>query len=562
MVGQEQTGAVRSEPSIRLGRGRSAVVFKQVALGEPLGEEGTGRDRALAVKVFTGEPMAKIVNYATTGAPNPYTWNEEAIRCAALRRQLLTDLVEYWFGGEVGVANATGWGFNDRMNAYELRCEFCPGRSASLHHPFSGPSDGQLRDLLTTVMKPLQEYLRETGFDGLVWQAGKSNPVATSNFLRHQSQGRPRWTWIDLESGVPALFPINPIALLTFYLPKCFKHRRPLFDDVDIERLRAWVDANAEPLERKLGAGRYADLRARVDELDVRQAQWKALGLGHRSIEYQRVTGRITDEQAAWYRTRLGRWYARELRRGMELAVTRTGRLLGRLLRFLTPNRLKQAARITWLLLASQEFRTRTARSYVARRIRVWRQRDQLTAAEAAILRRHLRSEEASAYLTDFGMHLAIKPFVKTAQWGIVPSLWAAGLLGPMAAASLMIFGGMLARTAYTSYRFVHATAGGDPKPWVALGAGLLPVLGNAAYPIQVVFSGTGDDAKLAQFIVYDTVTRVGELVPIWGGRDTRIEHWFNRLGDLIVHDRQTASASRRTQAEATPGRSPAQTVV
>ena len=222
----------------------------------------------------------------------------------------------------------------------------------------------------------------------------------------------------------------------------------------------------------------------------------------------------------------------------LTLAMTQAAGLLRRLLRFLASVRSMRVARAAWRLLTSQRYRTTTARIYVARRIRAWKQRGQLNAAEATLLRRQLRSEEASSYLTDFGMHLALKPFVKTVQWGIVPPLLAVGLLHPAAATIIIIFGGMLARTAYTSYRFVHATAGGDPKPWVALTAGLLPVVGNAAYPIQVVYTGTARDAKLAQFIVYETVTRVGELVPIWGGRDTQVEHWFNRLGDLVVRKR------------------------
>ena len=532
-LGAESAVAARSGRSTRLGRGRSAVVFKVP------GDERAGHDRPLAVKVFTGQPTAKLVNYAITGAPNPYTWNEDAIRCAALRRLLLVDLVEFWFAGDVGVASASGWGWNRRMKAFELECEFCPGRPASLHHPFSASRDGQLHALLTRVMKPLQGFLLEAGFDGLVWQAGKSNPVATNNFLLHQSNGRPRWEWIDLESGVPALFPINPAALLTFYIPKCFKHRRPLFDDVDIGRLRAYVAAQARPLEQKLGRDRCSRLRTRIDELESRQRRWKALRLGHRSVEYQRVTGRITPEQAAWYSKRLPQWYGRELLRGSSLAVTEAGRLLGRGLRLLAPINLSRAARVAWRLLTSQDYRTATARIYVTRRIRAWKRRGQLTADEAALLRRHLRSEEASSYLTDFGMHLAIKPFVKTVQWGIVPPLLAGGMLNPVAGVILLIGGGMLGRTAYTSYRIAHATVRGEARPWVALGAGLLPVVGNAAYPIQIVCTGADRDAKLAQFILYSTVTQVGELVPIWGGRDTHVEHWFNRIGDLVVRNRE-----------------------
>jgi len=43
-------------------------------------------------------------------------------------------------------------------------------------------------------MKPLQKRLIESGFDGLVWQAGKGNPVALNNFLLDNKRN---WVWID-----------------------------------------------------------------------------------------------------------------------------------------------------------------------------------------------------------------------------------------------------------------------------------------------------------------------------------------------------------------------------
>ena len=63
--------------------------------------------------------------------------------------------------------------------------------------------------------------------------------------------------------------------------------------------------------------------------------------------------------------------------------------------------------------LLSQSYRYRVAHKLVGRRIDAWERRGQLLADEAAHLRGNLESEESSAYLTDFGVHLAIKPFVK-----------------------------------------------------------------------------------------------------------------------------------------------------
>ena len=49
--------------------------------------------------------------------------------------------------------------------------------------------------------------------------------------------GEKHWVWIDMESGVPALFPLSPLALFRFYLPRALRYGRPMFDDIDIPRL-------------------------------------------------------------------------------------------------------------------------------------------------------------------------------------------------------------------------------------------------------------------------------------------------------------------------------------
>lgn len=556
-------GAVTEEPT-PLGRGRSGVVFKVPRAADD-GAVGTGD--YLAVKVFTGEPLAKLVLLVLTGAPNPYIWNEHAIRCAVLRRRILAGLVEHWFDGELNVANAVGSRWNEEHLAFELAAEFAPGRTASLHHPYSAERDGELRDLLRRVMDPLQRHLVEAGFDGLVWQAGKGNPVATNNFLLEDGDAegegndanidgdgngdgtteppKRRWTWIDLESGVPGLFPINPLDLLGFYLPRSFRHRRPLFDDVDVPKLERWLDANAEPLAGSLGAERVAAVREGVAELGEQQDLWRRQRRGHRSIEYAERKGRITAERAAWFRRRVPLWYGRMLLRAPGRLADLTWQGFERIARFIGRFSLKRFAQALWLTVVSQRYRMAIAHRYVAARIDGWQDRGQLTPGQAEALHENLDSDEASAYLTDFGMHIAIKPFVKICQWWIIAPLILAGVVNPVIGGVLILTGGMIGRTLYTGYRFIQAALRGRRKPWVALVVGLLPMGGNAAYPLQVIYSGTNREAKLAQFIVYNTLSRLGELMPIWGGPDTRTEHFFNRFGDLIVRDRSDGDLAR-----------------
>ncbi|MCP3904044.1 MAG: hypothetical protein GY715_10460, partial [Planctomycetes bacterium] len=453
-------GAVTEEPT-PLGRGRSGVVFKVPRAAD---EAAVGTGDYLAVKVFTGEPLAKLVLLVLTGAPNPYIWNEHAIRCAVLRRRILADLVEHWFDGELNVANAAGSSWNEEHLAFELAAEFSPGRTASLHHPYSAERDDELRDLLRSVMDPLQRLLVESGFDGLVWQAGKGNPVATNNFLLEDDDAdgaggdgdgaadgaadgateppKRRWTWIDLESGVPGLFPINPLDLLAYYLPKSFRHRRPLFDDVDVPKLERWLDANAEDLTESLGAERVAVVREHVAELGEQQDLWRRQRRGHRSIEYAERRRRITEEQATWYRRRVPLWYGRMLLRAPGRLADVTWQVFERIARFIGRFSLKRLARALWLTVVSQRYRMAIAHRYVAAQIDAWEDRNQLTTGQSDALRRHLDSEEASAYLTDFGMHIAIKPFVKITQWLIIAPMILAGMINPVLGGVLILTGG------------------------------------------------------------------------------------------------------------------------
>ena len=189
--------------------------------------------------------------------------------------------------------------------------------------------------------------------------------------------------------------------------------------------------------------------------------------------------------------------------------------------------------------MTSQRYRSLLARAYVAARIDRWERRGQLSAEEAQFLSEALHREAVSSYITDFGVHIALKPPIRCLQWGVLPVLFASGVIGIGATAALIAFGGMIGRTLYTLGRTVQAVLRHERPPWIARGVGLLPVVGIVAYPIQIVYLGAERAGKLAGFIIYDTMTAAGELLPVWGGRDTATEHWFNRLADFIVRDRR-----------------------
>ena len=197
----------------------------------------------VARKVFVGEPLSKLILYVLTGAPHPYGWNEHAVRAALCRREILALLVRYWFGARLRLPRTAGWAWNQTHLAYEMSVEFIDGCHVPLRCSMDPEAADAFDELVHRIMRPLQGHLIEAGFDGQVWQAGLGNPTGAANFmLESGSAPEWRWVWVDLESGVPALFPINPLALLRFYLPRSVRHGQCLFDDVDVPKLRRYIE--------------------------------------------------------------------------------------------------------------------------------------------------------------------------------------------------------------------------------------------------------------------------------------------------------------------------------
>ncbi len=516
----------------KLGAGRAAEVF--------LARDRRGR--AAVRKVFGGDGASKLVLYLLTGAGNAYSWCESAIRAAFARRRILGHLVRYWFGDRLRLPRTNGWRWNPDHRAFELECELIEGSHAPLRGPGVEDRQGSLdpvRELVCDVMKPLQRHLEAAGFDGLVWQAGRGNPVAASNFMLERPAGPAgadrRWVWIDLESGVPALFALDPRATAAFYLPKSLRYRRWLFDDVDVPRLRRYLWRHRRDLESALGAEALRDVRHQVDELERSQEHWKSMPRHRRSISQELARGRITPRQAEHFRSRPLRWQARLTAAGAARCATRLPGLIRRQLARLAGVRFARLARRAWRFSTSQRYRERLARVFVTARVRRWADRGFLDRREVARLRRQISREETSAYLTDFVGHLMIKAPIKAAQWLLLPPAVALGWLSVGGAAFLLVAGGFIGRTLYTCARLVQAFVRGRRRPWVALGSGLLPVVGNAAYPAQLLYGSTERGGELARFILYDTLAAAGRSVPIWGGADSLVEHWSCRLGDFAV---------------------------
>ncbi len=502
-----------------VGRGRGAEVYAI--------EQADGT--VVARKVFVGSGLARVVHQIFFGADNPYVWDQTAIEEAMHRRRVLAPLVSWWLKGKARVAAIHGTSWNEEHNVNEWTMEFIDGRPALLRQPLSEGAD-EMTDLVENVMRPLQAHLVEAGFDGAAWQAGLYNPVATSNFLRcAKEDGSEEWVWIDAESGVPALFPANPLGLFKYYIPRSFKHGHPLFDDVDVATLRNYLGAHESELRRDLGDEAWTELSQNVDALDAAAtgSLWKRLSRVGRGVKARLTRREIDDRQARFYSRHPILWVMRESGFGLSMAARS---ITSRLKAWFHPKLWGMILVESLKLMVSDRYRTAFARSYVGRNIDGWHKRKQLDEAQSEQLHTDLNDAATAVYLTDFGMHLAVKPLVKLITWGIFPILLSVGVLDPVVVAFFVVAGGAISRSLYTCYRISVATVRNQPKPWVALVIGVMPAIGNLAFPVQVLFDGVRGGRGVSQFIIYDTVTKLGQFVPIWGGADTLTEHKANRL--------------------------------
>jgi hypothetical protein len=556
--------STRERPATQVGISRAGAAAVP-GEAEPVREAGRGRrlgagrsgevwlvetvDGPAAVKVFAGDTLSNLIHYLLTGAPNPYIWNEDAIRCAHHRRKVIGALVDAWFRGRLHVADSYGVSWNEETRAWQLATEFSEGDPLPLLHPYrdSNPEVDELRE---EILEPLQERLIEAGIDGAVWQAGRGNPVGLNNFLLVDEENgeHSRFAFIDVESGVPALFPMNPLDLFRFYLPRSFHHRQALFDDVDVERLASYLQENETRLREALGDRRFACVEEDAERLGHHQARWRGQCRSHRGIEYQWRKGRLSDERAAYFRRHTVEWIARELGRAsyravLLLLVRLPIRIGNWVLGISVPAILRNIGRF----VSSQQYRTNIGRKYVRGRVREWRKRGQLEERDARTLLEELRSDEASAYLTDFGAHVGMKATFQLLEFTVFAALVATGVLPVWFIPVVIALDGLIYRTAYTLYRMSREAAARRPLPWVALFVGLIPLLGSLAFPAQMVFSANARREDIPRFIIYDTLTRLGVKLPIWGGKDTYTEHVLNRFADRLV--RRTGSRGERARA-------------
>ena len=94
------------------------------------------------------------------------------------------------------------------------------------------------------------------------------NPHAITNFIETREG---TYRIIDLESSlVSLLYPVTAI-------PRLIREGIfPCFDDIDVTRLREYVERHATEIERELGDESYSKLTAAIDRYETAADAWHA----------------------------------------------------------------------------------------------------------------------------------------------------------------------------------------------------------------------------------------------------------------------------------------------
>jgi|GEM_PF-549380 len=310
-----------------------------------------------ATKIYRPPAVVRIIYWLAFQAKFPYIGNRMALEAAGHRRIVAGLLTKHRFGKDL-VAPVLA--VNERDGKFEFVTEYVAGKESE--------NDDTAKEFLGQV----SEIFAEAGLS--VWQVNAHNPHAHTNLIR-TSDGE--FKIIDLES-----------SLATPFLPKGQRRSAikagnfPVFDDVDLPRLRGYVAANSAALHASLGAQGVATLQQAAEKLEESIRAWKGGEL--------RIWGRL-----ASLVYRMFNW------KGAYQATARA----------------TQGAE-------------QAAQSFLSAGIERWSREGRLAPSEAKELNAYLASEEVNGALHHLGAHMVLTaifrfPFGSLLRLAWTVSFWA-----------------------------------------------------------------------------------------------------------------------------------------
>ncbi|MEE9284480.1 MAG: phosphatase PAP2 family protein [Dehalococcoidia bacterium] len=207
-------------------------------------------ERGTATKIYRPPGLVRILYWLAFQARFPYESNIAALHAAQHRRKIAGLLTLHRFGKDLVAPATTAECIHGRCS---FVTEFVPGEKVE--------NDEAAREFLGQVA----ETFAEAGLS--VWQVNPRNPHAHTNLIRTPSGDL---KIIDLESAIVTLFPAPGQ-----WRSALKRGNVPVFDDIDFERMRRYVAANALALEGTLGPEGVAELRIAVNGAERAIREWK-----------------------------------------------------------------------------------------------------------------------------------------------------------------------------------------------------------------------------------------------------------------------------------------------
>jgi hypothetical protein len=233
-------------------------------------------DETTVAKVYAPGLIPTALYWLAFQAPFPYAANRAALRAAVARRNLAGLLTEYWYGSN-RVARALGVAEVGERPA--LVSERVAGRA---------PVD---RDVARWFLRGLRLRFEQAGLP--TWQIDPRQPRALDNVLQTEDGA---YVVVDLESGL-----VSPLASLRTWGRALRRGLVPFYDEVFYDVARAYVAREEAAMRAALGAARFAELAATLDEAEAATREWHA--------SEPRLWGRLL--RAAWVAVEVRRWRPR-----------------------------------------------------------------------------------------------------------------------------------------------------------------------------------------------------------------------------------------------------------
>jgi hypothetical protein len=355
-------------------------------------------DAGTAEKTYAPGGFVRALYRLSFQAPFPYSSNLAAVDAARHRRSVIGLLTEYWYGE------------NLVAQALDVRHE-PDGTIVLVSELVRGTAP---RDLprAKALLADLTERFLDSGLPS--WQVASYNPRSIGNLIEREDGS---FRIIDLESNLvtPILPPKAAVRAIRAGL-------YPSFDEIDTDRLDAYLAENCESLTARLGEAQAVRLFAAASDYARAQQAWHA-GEPRVASKLLRFAFRLIDVPS-WWR-----------------AVQR--------------------------LTASGE---NLAENFTTAGIAAWEDEGRLTAEEADRIRASLALPEVASATAGLGAHMAMSVPLRFPLGSIARSAWTLSLRAKGE------WDALRGRASASSARQVHSLP-------VAIVAGI-PGLGTFAYTL------------------------------------------------------------------------------